>query len=270
MMQWVDAQVPEKLLFFFGKGPRYKIARGGRGSAKSRTISTALAVRGAEQPIRWLCARETQKSLKYSSRQILVDAIERIGLTSEFTILEDELKGNTVFEVMDAEGNISERRSVFIFAGIREMSIDSIKSLEDFDGIWISEAHNMSEESWKKITPTFRHEAAKWRVKGQTEWNEGSDAEIWADYNPEFDEDFIHVWSNNPPPNAIVEHVNYYDNPWFPDVLRVDMENMKVKDPAGYENVWLGKSRNSVVGAIYEKEMALAPRVALLRLPVLG
>ncbi len=43
-MQWVDAQVPEKLLFFFGKGPRYKIARGGRGSAKSRKGSPPMRV----------------------------------------------------------------------------------------------------------------------------------------------------------------------------------------------------------------------------------
>ncbi len=233
-IQWLDAEIPEPLDFFVFEKWRYKIARGGRGSGKSRTIATALAIRGAEKPIRWLCARETQKSLKYSSRQILVDAITRLGLNSKYQILEDEIRGLTP----DKQG----RRTVFIFAGIREMSVDSIKSLEDFDGIWISEAHNVSEESWKKITPTFRRD----------------DAEIWVDYNPELEEDFIHRWSNDPPPNAKVVHVTYEDNPWFPDVLRVDMEHMRRTDLPGYENVWLGKAKNSVVGAVYGKEMAAA------------
>lgn len=233
-VQWIDAEIPEKLDFFVHEKWRYKIARGGRGSAKSRTIATALAIKGAQRPIRWLCARETQKSLKYSSRQILVDAILRLGLQSKYQILEDEIRGLT----KDAQG----RTSVFIFAGIREMSVDSIKSLEDFDGIWVSEAHNVSEESWKKITPTFRRD----------------DAEIWVDYNPELDEDYIHRWSNDPPPNAKVVHVTYQDNPWFPEVLRVDMEHMQRTDPEGYEHVWLGKAKNSVIGAVYGKEMAAA------------
>jgi phage terminase large subunit len=233
-IQWLDAEIPAALDFFVFERWRYKGARGGRGSAKSRTIATALAIRGAEKPVRWLCARETQKSLKYSSRQILVDAILRLGLRSKYRILEDEIRGTEV----DAQG----RSTVFIFAGIREMSVDSIKSLEDFDGIWISEAHNISEQSWNKITPTFRRE----------------DAEIWFDYNPELEEDFIHRWSNNPPPNAKIVHVTYVDNPWFPDVLRVDMEHMKRTAPDEYEHVWLGKAKNSVVGAVYGKEMALA------------
>jgi phage terminase large subunit len=231
---WIDAPIPEKLGFFLQEGFRYKGARGGRGGGKSRTIATALVIKGYEKPIRWLCARETQKSLKYSSRQIIVDAINRLGLNAYFRILEDEIRGTQV----DSEG----RFTVFMFAGIRELSVDSIKSLEDFDGIWISEAHNVSEESWKKITPTFRREKA----------------EIWFDYNPELDEDFIHRWSNDPPPNARIVHVNYYDNPWFPEVLRIDMEHMKAKDPDGYRHVWLGEAKNSVVGAVYGKEMAAA------------
>lgn len=231
---WLDAPLPEALDFFHFENWRYKIARGGRGSAKSRTIATALIIRGAKKPIRWLCARETQKSLKYSSRQILVDAILRLGLQSRYRILEDEIRGTE----SDEQG----RHTVFIFAGIREISVDSIKSLEGFDGIWISEAHNVSESSWKRITPTFRND----------------DAEVWVDYNPELEEDFIHRWSNNPPPNAKVVHVTFEDNPWFPDVLRVDMEHMRTTDPDGYEHVWLGKAKNSVVGAVYGKQMAAA------------
>jgi phage terminase large subunit len=229
---WIDAEVPKKLAFFFEWGKwRYKVARGGRGSAKSRTISAALVVRGLETPLRWLCARETQKSLQHSSRQILVDAINRLGLQSEYEILTNEIRGKRVY----ADG----RRTLFIFAGIKEMSVDSIKSLEDFDGIWIAEAHALSETSWNTITPTFRR----------------AGSEIWVDYNPDLEEDFIHRWCNNPPPNAKIVHVNYYDNPWFPSELRVDMEHMQATDPVQYRHVWLGEARNNVVGAVYGREM---------------
>jgi phage terminase large subunit len=238
---WIEAKIPEKLAMFFEDGPRYKISRGGRGAGKSRTIASALAIRGHQRPIRWLCARETQKSLKYSSRQTVVDAIERHGLGQSYRVLEDEIRGTRPHKVIE-KGVEMQRYSVFLFSGIREMSVDAIKSLEDFDGIWISEAHNLSEESWKKITPTFRRD----------------DAEIWVDYNPELDEDFIHRWSNDPPPNAKVVHVNYYDNPWFPAALQADMEHMKSVDPDGYANVWLGQAKNSVVGAVYGKEMQAA------------
>jgi phage terminase large subunit len=46
---------------------------------------------------------------------------------------------------------------------------------------------------------------------------------------------------DNPPPDAIVIEVNYHDNPWFPDVLKAEMEYDKRRDPDKYAHVWLGK-----------------------------
>ncbi len=262
----VRARLPRKLQFLLKEKWRYKGLRGGRGGAKSRTIATSLVLMGSQRTLRWLCARETQLSLKFSSRQIIVDAIERLGLQSYYRVLEDEIRGVHP----DKRG----RCTVFIFKGIREMSADDIKSLEDFDGIWIAEAHALSEASWNKITPTFRKEG--WLCGACSNFHDGKErpecctacgdsgqleahsAEIWFDYNPDFEEDFIHRWSNDPPRNAKIVHVNYDDNPWFPDVLRNDMEEMRRKDHKQYEHVWLGKAQNSVVGAVYNDEMALA------------
>lgn len=235
--RWIDARVPEKLVFFAEWGKyRYKVARGGRGSGKSRTIATVLAARGAEVPLRWFCARETQKSVKFSSMQLIIDAIARLGLEKEYTVVESDklIRGNQVWP----DG----RRTIFTFEGIREINEDSIKSLEDFDGIWLAEAHDVSESSWDKITPTFRKPGS----------------EVWADYNPQFEEDFLHRWCASPPPGAKVVTVNWMDNPWFPDNLRVDMQHMRETRPEVYEHVYLGKTKNSVVGAVYGKEMARA------------
>jgi phage terminase large subunit len=52
--------------------------------------------------------------------------------------------------------------------------------------------------------------------------------------------------SDDPPPDAIVIQVNYGDNPWFPEVLREEMEYDRKRDPEKYAHIWLGEyQRNS-------------------------
>jgi phage terminase large subunit len=227
-------ELPEKLIWLLTEKWRYKIVRGGRGSAKSRTIATALILRGAKEPIRWLCARDSQKALKYSSKQILVDEINRLGLQAHYTVVEDEIRGNVVDE--------SGRRTIFIFSGIKEMGADALKSLEDFDGCWIAEAHNVTKASWEKLTPTFRKQGS----------------EIWVDYNPELEADHVHRFAETSVPDDGVKvvHVNYYDNPWFEETsLKQDMERLKRTDFEAYEHVWLGKPKSAADGAIFAEEM---------------
>ena len=43
------------------------------------------------------------------------------------------------------------------------------------------------------------------------------------------------------PPGAIVVGTTYRDNPWFPDVLRAEMEWDRTRDPEKYVHVWLGE-----------------------------
>jgi phage terminase large subunit len=50
--------------------------------------------------------------------------------------------------------------------------------------------------------------------------------------------------------------MSYKDNPWFPKVLEQERLDLLAKDPIAYENVWEGKPRSSVEGAIYEKELS--------------
>ena len=229
--QRVEVNLPEKALFLLTEHHRYKGLRGGRGSGKSRSMSAALVLRGARAPERWLCARETQKSLEFSSRQILVDQINRLGLQPYYEVLANQIRGRHV----TPDG----RRTVFVFEGIKEASADALKSMEDFDGCWIAEAHGVSKASWDKLTPTFRKETA----------------EIWFDFNPDLEDDFIYRFSQNPPPNAKIVTMNYWDNPWFPEVLRVDMEHMKATDHANYLHIWEGNPKSAADGAIFAEEM---------------
>jgi len=45
---------------------------------------------------------------------------------------------------------------------------------------------------------------------------------------------------DTPPPGAIVRKVNYDENPWFPEVLRVEMEWDREHNPDKFTHVWQG------------------------------
>ena len=59
----------------------------------------------------------------------------------------------------------------------------------------------------------------------------------------------------NPPPEAIVCAINWHDNPWFPSVLRAEKDDLLKRDPEAHANVWEGKCRSAVEGAIYLREI---------------
>ncbi len=52
------AEFPVKLACLF-EPKRYKVLYGGRGGAKSWGVARALLIKGAKDPLRILCARET-------------------------------------------------------------------------------------------------------------------------------------------------------------------------------------------------------------------
>jgi phage terminase large subunit len=104
---------------------------------------------------------------------------------------------------------------------------DSIKSLENFDIAWVEEAQSLSQRSLDLLRPTMRKEGS----------------ELWFSWNPNEASDPVDqlLRGDNPPPNAIVVEANYTDNPWFPDVLRAEMQYDNKRDADKYAHVWLGK-----------------------------
>lgn len=46
--------------------------------------------------------------------------------------------------------------------------------------------------------------------------------------------------------------VNYMDNPWLPDELRVEMEYDRSRDPDKYAHVWLGKYRQNSEARVFK------------------
>jgi phage terminase large subunit len=114
-----------------------------------------------------------------------------------------------------------------IFQGMQDHTAESIKSLEDFDRALIEEGQALSQRSLDLLRPTIRK----------------PDSEIWVGWNPKHATDPVDalLCGENPPPGAVVVKANYYDNPWFPEVLQKEMEYDKLRDPEKYAHIWLGE-----------------------------
>lgn len=226
----IEAKFPQKLAFLFSPH-RYKVARGGRGSGKSWSFARAALIQGAERPLRWICAREVQKSIKESVHQLLSDQIKALNLSHFYQVLETEIRGLN--------------GTTFSFAGLAQHTVDSIKSFEGADRVWVEEAHSVSKKSWDVLLPTIRRDGS----------------EIWVSFNPELDTDETYKrFVVNPPPDCVSVLVNWRDNPWFPEVLEQERLHCLKTNPDDYDVIWEGSCRSAVVGAIYAKEMEAALR----------
>ncbi|ODT75481.1 MAG: terminase [Nitrosomonadales bacterium SCN 54-20] len=233
-MKVAKAEFPEKLSFLF-EPHRFKVMFGGRGGAKSWGVARALLIQAANRPLRVLCAREFQNSIKESVHHLLESQIEKIGLKSFYEVQNTTIKG--------ANG------SEFIFAGLKN-NVTNIKSLEDVDIAWVEEAQTVSKTSWDTLTPTIRK----------------AGSEIWITFNPQLESDETYQrFVVSPPSDAVVVKINWNDNPWFPDVLDKERLERKERDPDGYQNIWEGNCRVTLDGAIYAKELRQAQEEGRIR-----
>lgn len=209
---------------------RYKGAHGGRGGAKSHFFAEQLILRCYAETTRAACIREIQDSLKDSVRQLLIDKIQKLHLGNFFQVLEGEIRG--------ANG------SLIIFKGMQSYNAQNIKSLENFDIAWVEEAQTLSDISLRLLRPTIRK----------------VNSEIWFSWNPRYETDAVDAFFRGaePHPDAIVVEVNWSDNPWFPQVLRDEMEHDRRVDAEMAIHVWDGGYEIITEGAYYAKLIAQA------------
>lgn len=224
------AQFPSKLKPLF-QSARYKVFHGGRGSGKSWGVARALLILARQKRLRILCTREVQKSIKDSVHALLSDQIQSLGFGADFQILETEIR-------------CTRTGSVFLFAGLSQHTVESIKSFEGCDIVWVEEAQTVSGKSWDVLIPTIRKPGS----------------EIWITLNPQLETDeTFQRFIANPPPDSVVVEMNYNDNPWFPAVLETErLHAQKTMKAEKYRHIWEGKCMPAVDGAIYFDEVARA------------
>lgn len=255
-----DADFPAKALPLF-MPCAYKVMHGGRGGAKSWAAARALLILGSRKKLFILCAREIQKSINESVYKLLVDQIRAMKLEGIYKPM-----ASTIINVKNG--------TRIVFAGVRN-NITAIKSMEAIDICWVEEAEKVSGNSWSVLLPTIRQDPPHGPF--------GKGSEVWVVFNPELDSDYTYkFWVLNPPepycrfqvedddldaslrklreikPRTVLIEMNHWDNKWFPNELRLQMEDMKKRDYESYLTIFEGKVRRIVKGAIYAKELEKA------------
>lgn len=212
----IRVKIPRKLLPILTTKKRYVFLRGGRGGGKSHGLAECLLYKAHSGYERILCAREIQKSINESVHELLDNKIKTHGY--EFEVLKNEIKSQIT-------------GSRFIFHGLREMVMGSVKSLEGITKVWVEEAQYISKYSLDILIPTIRAEGSQ----------------FFFSYNPKEDDDPITVFANSLPEEDKLEiEINYMDNPLCPEVLIKEAERSKAKaERSGhfgeYNHIWLGK-----------------------------
>ena len=227
----LSLKIPEKLEPFLTKKKRYKVAFGGRGAAKSMSITDILLMKAQTERAKIGCIREYQNSLEDSVYSLLKSEIKRLKIPG-FTPIKSQIK--------------HKKGGAFRFRGLAR-SIEAIKSMFGFKYFWLEEGQFISDDSLKILTPTLREE----------------DSELWISANPlssadPFSQRFIVPYQKELDKNGFYEDdlhyivkINWRDNPWFPDALEQERQHDFINLPrALYDHIWEGAFNDSVEDSI--------------------
>jgi phage terminase large subunit len=227
---------------------RYKVPKGGRGKGASWNIGRRLLYKGLMQSSLVLCTREVQNSIADSVHRVLKTQIKRLGYQDLYDVQSNKIRS----KINDSE---------FIFRGLNDLTVESIKSMEGVTDVWVAEAETMGKMSWQMLDPTIRE----------------TGSQVYVDYNPKrIDAPTNVMFTKNCPDNAIVRHLTFADNPYFPEALEIQRQqalkriatalNDEDREQAqlDYNHVWLGHcevvSKSSILGAKYQVE-SFEPKV---------
>ena len=216
-MTTATVKLPDKLVDLFGPGRgqfRYRVAYGGRGSGKSFSFALMAAIWGYVEPLRILCTRELQISIKESMHAEIKNAIQSTPwLADHYEVGADFIRGRNGTQ--------------FMFRGLRH-NISAIKSMAQIDLCIVEEAEDIPHTSWRDLIPTVR----------------APGSEFWVVFNPKRRDSWVaeQFITGTPPPRASIVRLNFDGNPYFPRELdeqrRHDQETL---DPALYRHVWEGE-----------------------------
>jgi len=211
---------------------RYYFLRGGRGSGKSWAVADYLLMKLLNNPRQdVVCLREVQKSIENSSKKLLSDRINKLGIGKYFEVLssviwviEYEVDASGIIMLDENKKEIKKRQGRIIFNGLQDHTVDTIKSLEGFNFFWVEEAQTITEYSLDLLTPTMRANGGK----------------LIFTYNPKNETDAIETLIKEKD-NKVVIHSNYTDNPYVPESIVEEAKEMQMKRPLKYNHIYLGQ-----------------------------
>lgn len=228
-------ELPDKLVPVFEGKARFRGARGGRGSGKTRSFAKMSAVIGAKAAAEGregviLCGRQFMNSLADSSFSEVAAAIRSDPWL------------NSVYEIGESFIRTKDRRVEYLFVGLAR-NLSSIKSKARIILCWIDEAEDVSEPAWVVLIPTVREDGS----------------EIWITWNPRLKASATNKRFYNPSDADMkIVELNWRDNPWFPQVLEIERQRDKRDRPEQYEHIWEGAFATAATGAYYAQVLLQA------------
>ncbi len=207
-----DTLVPEAFNVLW-EVARFIVLYGGRAAAKSWSIARVLLVQGHDAPLRVLCCREIQGSIRESAYRLLADQIVMLGLDDFYEVQADRIIGRN--------------GTCFYFEGLR-YNASKIRSYEGVDAVWVEEAQAVSEMSWETLLPTIRKPGSRFFIS----------------FNPMTKTDPVVLrFVDNPPPGCLVRKVSFRDNPHLSAEADAERQWLEKTDPDAYRHVWEGFPR---------------------------
>lgn len=213
-----DREINKRWKPLYTKDYRFILYHGGRGGRKSWEIADSLIRNSVKEPLRILCTREIQNSIKESVHQLLVMRMKALGYAEEFIATNNDITHKIT-------------GTKFIFKGLNDIndkSTQSLKSLEDIDIVWIEEAQTITRNSLSILIPTIRKPNSR----------------IIASFNPLYSDDAIWDLVENPRPRTYTCYVTYLDNPDISEEFVQEAEFYRINKPAEYEHIYLGKPKD--------------------------
>jgi phage terminase large subunit len=223
-----EALVPPAFQFLW-QIARSITAWGGRSAAKSWSIARVLLILAYETPLRVLCCREIQGSIKESAYRLLADQIVALQLDDFFEVQSDCILGHN--------------GSRFFFEGLR-YNASKIRSYEACDVCWVEEAQSVSDMSWETLLPTIRKPGSRFYIS----------------FNPMTKSDpVLRRFVDNPRPDSIVKKVSWRDNPFLSPESDAERQWLEKTDPDAARHVWEGFPREASDALILRGKYSVEP-----------
>jgi phage terminase large subunit len=240
----LELSLPPKHAACLLSGKKHLVLHGGRAGMKSTAAADFCIGRALEKKRKICCGRQFQASMKHSSKSLIEERIEKLGLRDQFFFTDAVIRCVNGSEI--------------IFIGL-EKNIDSIRSMNDIALWWIEEARNVTQKVLNVLLPTMRALGCEC---------------IWT-YNPVNRDDPVDEYFRGPNrrADAFVQEVNYPDNPHLDTntSLRVEIDDLRARNYLAYMHTWMGAYDERANSRVFDPKFYRFgyPEGEPLRIPIL-
>jgi phage terminase large subunit len=204
----------------------FYVCKGGRNSAKSTTIAQRIITDLMQYPVNALVIRKVSNTIQESVYEQLKEATLQLGVSGSFAFSKSPLRIT-----------YTPRGNFVLFRGADDPAkMKSIKTSNfPIARVWIEELTEFKlEEELQTITDSIL----------RAKLPQGLTYKIAYSYNPPKRKQH---WVNKKyeshliPANTFIHHSTYLTNPFLAEQSLLEMEEMKVKNPAKYRWTYLGE-----------------------------